>query len=69
MLKEVEVMNGAALAPHRPVSMILHPGGLKLKHLVYRSAVPLPRHSPFGPAPKPQDWTPVRAAVEVALEA
>eukprot|EP00972_Heterocapsa_arctica_P024060 3545192-Heterocapsa_arctica.AAC.1 len=64
MLKVVEVMSGAALAPHPPVSMSLHPGGSKLRHLVYRSALPLPRHSPFGPAPRPQDWTPAGAAAD-----
>eukprot|EP00972_Heterocapsa_arctica_P043682 6449027-Heterocapsa_arctica.AAC.1 len=62
-------MSGAALAPHRPVSMRLHPGGSKLRHLVYRSALPLPRNSPFGPAPRPQDWTPADAAADVALRA
>eukprot|EP00972_Heterocapsa_arctica_P111513 16416799-Heterocapsa_arctica.AAC.1 len=62
-------MNGAALAPHRPVGMSLHPGGMNMKHLVYKSAVPLPRHAPFGPATKPQDWTPTKAAIQMAQEA
>ena len=59
----------SVLHPHRPVKLEFYPRVSRLKTLGFRLPDPLPLQEPFGPRPKPQDWTLVQASARVAVEA
>ena len=55
--------------PHRPVSLVFKQGVLSLKRLVFKTRHRLPTAAPFGPRPRPSDWTRAKALGQLAVDA
>ena len=70
-VREVEVIPGTALAPHRPVSAAFHPSVARLRALSFVKPQPIPaepKSEDFVPAAL-RDWSAIRDLAEAASRA
>ena len=64
----VEADHSRSPNPHVPVALRFHPRLTSTQALAFRKPAPLPHRAPFGPRPKPPDWTRSMQAAQCALQ-
>ena len=56
LAQSVETVPCATVAVHEPVRLALGNGGSEERYLQMVTAAPLPKHYPFGPRHRPEEW-------------